>query len=352
MKSNHYLRAYYADLVHSYVLNQEERFLSMAADLGRSALRREVPLEEIVELHDQILLDLAKSRPDFSLSSAIKLASPPLMRMLTAYGEAFREQLEQQRSVETQLLHAKDAAELASRAKSDFLAGMSHELRTPLNAIIGFSDIIASEIFGPIGTERYREDARNIGEAGRHLLELISDILDISKMGSGQLALDETDIDLMEVIPACTRMLKIRAEEAGLRVIIDVAPGLPRLRADALRVKQMLLNLISNATKFTSAGGTISVTAHENEKDEIVISVTDTGIGMSSEDIPRALSPFVQLDSVMTRRYGGPGIGLALVNSLIELHDGTLEINSQPGIGTEATLRFPAVRAVRATYCI
>lgn len=352
MKANHYLRSYYAELVRGYVQHGEEKYLSMASDLGRSALRREIPLEEVADMHDEVLLDLADKQPQLTLADAVRLASPPLLEMLMAYGMAFRDQLEQRRAVEAQLLKTKDAAEIASRAKSDFLASMSHELRTPLNAVIGFADIIAEEMFGPVGTERYREDARNIGMAGRHLLDLISDILDVSKVGTGQMLLDEEEMNLIETIDTCVRMIRVRGENAGLRISVDIAPALPLLRGDKLRVKQILLNLLSNAVKFTPAGGEVSLTAAVDNSDAIIISVTDSGIGMAPEDIPRALAPFVQLDTGTARRYDGPGIGLALVKSLIELHDGFFVIESEVGVGTVATVRFPPTRVVRPTYCI
>ncbi|MEO5375085.1 MAG: ATP-binding protein [Alphaproteobacteria bacterium] len=352
MKANQYLRSYYADLVRSYIQHEEERFLSMASDLGRSALRREIPLEEVAEMHDAVLLDIAKSRPEFTVADVVRLASPPFLEMVMAYGMAFRDQLEQRRAVEAQLLQAKDAAEIASRAKSDFLASMSHELRTPLNAVIGFADIIAGEYFGPVGTDRYREDARNIGEAGRHLLDLISDILDVSKVGAGQMVLGEEEMNLIETVDSCVRMVRVRAENAGLRVEVAIEPALPLLRGDRRRVKQILLNLLSNAVKFTPSGGAVVVTVTLDEDDSVVIAVSDTGIGMAPEDIPRALTPFVQLDSGTARRFDGPGIGLALVKSLVELHEGVLVVESTVGNGTTATVRFPPARVIRPSYCI
>ncbi|KAF0140825.1 MAG: Sensor protein [Rhodospirillaceae bacterium] len=235
-----------------------------------------------------------------------------------AYGSAFRDQLEQRRAIE-----------VASRAKSDFLASMSHELRTPLNAVIGFADIIAGEMFGPIGTERYREDARNIAEAGRHLLNLISDILDVSKVSSGRMVLDEEEINLVEAINTCIRMMQIRVERAGLSLTTNIVTALPRLLANEMRIKQILLNLLSNAMKFTPSGGRIHVTAHEDERNEgIIIRVTDTGIGINAEDIPCVLAPFVQLETGAARRYEGSSLGL--VKGLIEMHDGSFALTNAP----------------------
>ncbi|MFN3077678.1 MAG: sensor histidine kinase [Alphaproteobacteria bacterium] len=352
MKANQYLRAYYTDLVRSYVLHQEERFLVMAADLGRSALRRDVPLEEIVELHNGVLLGLAASHPRMGLTEAVRLTSPPLMEVLMAYGMAFREHMEQRRTMEEQLLEARDTVEIASNVKTDFLANMSHELRTPLNAVLGFAEMLDAEIFGPIGDEHYREYAQSIGEAGRRLLDLINDLLEASRIGGGFHLLNEEEVGLYETVTTCLRMMQMRAEHNGLQVETDLPPGLPNVRVDRLRFKQILLNLLSNAMKFTPRGGRITVKVRENAADEIVLSIIDTGIGMRPEDIPRALAPFVQLDTGTARRFEGPGLGLALAKSLIEQHDGKIELRSQLGVGTEAEIRLPPHRVVRSTYCI
>ncbi|MBF0563220.1 MAG: hypothetical protein HQL37_14680, partial [Alphaproteobacteria bacterium] len=273
MKANQYLRTYYTDLVRSYVLHQEERFLAMAADLGRSALRREIPLEEIADMHDGVLLALAERNPRLTLANAVRLASPPFMEMLMAYGMAFREQLDQRQAVEAQLLEARDAAELASHAKSDFLASMSHERRTPLNAVIGFADMLEAEIFGPLGDKHYKDYAASIGEAGRHLLNLITNILEASQIGSGELLLDIEEIDIGELASGCVRMMRGKAETNGLEIIVKISPSLPNVRVDRRRFKQILFNLLSNALKFTPPGGQVTVSIKENKSDELVLTV-------------------------------------------------------------------------------
>jgi signal transduction histidine kinase/HAMP domain-containing protein len=247
---------------------------------------------------------------------------------------------------ETVLREAKDQAESASRSKSEFLANMSHELRTPLNAVLGFSEIIRDAIMGPVDA-RYQEYANDIYTAGRHLLSLINDVLDLSKIEVGRLELQEGNVDIADVLATCYRIIAGRAKEAGLDVTIDVAPDLPLIRGDERRLKQIVLNLLSNAVKFTPTGGRVIVAADVLQSGEALISVADTGIGMRPEDIKLALEPFRQLDGALNRRYEGTGLGLPLVQRLVQLHGGTLSIKTAPGAGTTIKLRLPASRCVR-----
>lgn len=241
---------------------------------------------------------------------------------------------------------AEEAAEAASQAKSQFLANMSHELRTPLNAIIGFSEIIGDELIGRIGNARYVEYAKDIRESARHLLSVINEVLDFSRAEAGELKLDESEFDPAQTIHWAQRMVEERAAAAGLRLEIALPESLPRLRADERMLRQMLLNLLWNAIKFTAEGGRITVLAERGMAGTLLIRVADTGIGMSHEEIPIALKPFRQVDSGLARKHGGTGLGLPLVKSRIELHGGSLEIDSTPGVGTTVTLVFPADRLV------
>jgi signal transduction histidine kinase len=242
---------------------------------------------------------------------------------------------------------ARDMAEGASRAKSDFLSNMSHELRTPLNAIMGFSDIIREQTFGPVGSIKYREYARDINEAGRHLLELINDVLDFSKIESGNEELYEEWIDVHDAIRSVTRMLHDQAQRSEVSLAVKAPDELPPLYADEKKIRQILINLLSNALKFTDWGGTVTLTAWYSETGGYVIQVEDTGIGIALEDIPKALGLFGQVDSAFNRRYEGTGLGLPLSKSLAEMHGGSLDIQSQVDVGTTVTVRFPTERVVR-----
>ena len=248
---------------------------------------------------------------------------------------------------EEQLSRALSAETRANTAKSDFLALMSHELRTPLNAIIGFSEVLGTEMFGPLGHARYREYANDVHGAGKHLLALINDILDLSKAAAGKFELACEEISPADVINECLRLTRGKAHEGGLRMTCEMGPCLPNLMVDRLRFKQVLLNLCSNAVKFTPPGGSVHVTARQSEDGGFVLAVRDTGIGMSPEQIPVALEPFRQVASPFARNAEGTGLGLALVKSLIECHDGKLEIESALHRGTTVSLILPPERTVR-----
>ncbi|MEH6633570.1 MAG: PAS domain S-box protein [Halopseudomonas aestusnigri] len=245
-----------------------------------------------------------------------------------------------QKGVEQELTVLKESAELANRAKSEFMALMSHELRTPLNAILGFSEILANEMFGPLGSPRYRDYAKDVNESGAHLLDLINDILDLSKAEAGKIELYEDDLDINGVIRRCEKMLSGRAEQASLSLTLDLGAEMPHLVGDEKRIKQVLINLISNALKFTPAGGRITVSSYVTNRG-LELSVMDTGIGMSASEIPKALAPFGQVDSSLSRKHEGTGLGLPLSKRLTELHGAEFLIASELGVGTTVTLVFP-----------
>jgi PAS domain S-box-containing protein len=247
------------------------------------------------------------------------------------------------KAVEADLRRAKEEAELASRSKSEFLANMSHELRTPLNAIIGFADILKGEIFGSLGDQRYRDYAADIRDSGTHLLKLINDVLDVSKVEFGKIELAEEPVDVISVVESCVRLMRDRVEAGELHLTHSFPAGMPLVQCDEMRLKQILLNLLSNAVKFTPPGGRITIRAALDDRG-LGISVEDTGIGIAPADLDKALRPFGQIDSRLARKYQGTGLGLPLAKSMIELHGGRLELESAPGIGTKATVWMPAER--------
>ena len=241
------------------------------------------------------------------------------------------------RRSEQALRAAKEQAEAANRSKSEFLANMSHELRTPLNAIIGFSELMRDELFGPLGSARYRGYAQDICLSGELLLELINDILDLSKVEAGRLELHTEICHAGELIDGALRLTRGRASASGVEIERRVSDALPRIRADRRLLTQVLLNLLSNATKFTPAGGCITISAALAENGNMEIRVADTGIGIAKHDMAKAMDAFGQVESAMSRKHGGTGLGLPLAKGLVERHGGKLTIASE--IGKATTVR-------------
>jgi len=246
---------------------------------------------------------------------------------------------------EQHLRVAKEGAEAANRTKSEFLANMSHELRTPLNAVIGFSEMIKVEMFGPVG-ERYRGYADDIYNSGSHLLGLINEILDLSKLEAGQFELHEEDIDLAATVEASLNFVEAQAQKSKIRISTAFDGKIERIRADDRRMRQILINLLSNAVKFTPDGGQVRVSSFL-KNGSLAIEVRDTGIGIAAADIPKVMISFGQVDSKVSRKYEGSGLGLPLAKHLVELHGGSLTIESQVDVGTTVTVLLPSNRIVR-----
>ncbi|HEY0107282.1 MAG TPA: amino acid permease [Rhizomicrobium sp.] len=243
-----------------------------------------------------------------------------------------------------QLVLAKNAAEAANTAKSAFLAGMSHELRTPLNAILGFSEIIGTQILGPIGTPAYKDYAMDINTSGRHLLAIINEVLDMAKISSGEFVLRDTAIDVPKMVENGITVVRQQAEAKGIALGYQIAANVSALCADETRVRQVLINLLSNAVKFTPGPGRVSVEVSIGGNGSLAITVADTGIGMTQEQIVAALQPFRQIDSSLARKYEGTGLGLPLAEGLMKLHGGKLEVRSVIGVGTTVIAVFPPER--------
>ena len=241
---------------------------------------------------------------------------------------------------EAELLKTRDEAESASRAKTQFLANMSHELRTPLNAVIGFSEILSRELFGALGEARYRDYAHLIHESGEHLLHMVNHILDMSKIEAGKFKIVKEPFDVGPLVKSCCDIMRHAAEQRSLSLIVDIEPGIPELPADKRACKQMLLNVISNAIKFTDPGGWVRVSAKLVGRD-VVLSVADNGIGIAEADLPKLGKPFVQANNSYDRNYDGAGLGLSVVKGLAKLHGGKLELTSKLGSGTTASILLP-----------
>jgi signal transduction histidine kinase len=261
-------------------------------------------------------------------------------------------QLRQERTSAYEALRvAKEAAERANRAKSDFLATMSHELRTPLNAIIGFSEIMAAQGLGPVGNEKYLGYIKDINDSGVHLLAIINDILDLSKAEAGKLEMREDVAELRHIIDAAMTMVLARAKSSGVTLVSEIPAELPYLWCDERMLKQVLLNILSNGIKFTPSGGRVAVTVGQRDG-ALVIAISDTGIGIASADIAKAFEPFGQVDNRLSRKYDGTGLGLPLAAAMIAQHGGNLTLTSEVGSGTTVTIVIPAQRLLPAIQAI
>lgn len=277
----------------------------------------------------------------FELTARDLTHEPSVAGIVTTLHDVTRE-----RRAAEEMLKAKDLADQANRAKSEFIANMSHELRTPLNAIIGFSEMIREKTFGPLGNPHYADYVDDIHASGRHLLDIVNNILDITRIEAGEMDLEEGPVDPARVLADASSMLRVRAEAAGV-TLESAWPALPVIQADERKLKQIVVNLLSNAVKFTPRGGAVTVSGWVDDQSGLVLSVEDTGIGIAAKDIAMVRQPFRQVDGSISRKYEGSGLGLAIASALAELHGGTIDIESVLGQGTTVSLRLPAWRLER-----
>lgn len=258
----------------------------------------------------------------------------------------------ERKAAEAELVRSKEEADSANRSKSAFLANVSHELRTPLNAIIGFSEIMLQELHGPLGDDKYRVYIDDVFHSGEHLLGIINNILDLSKIEAGMTELHEAAVDLELLVSFCLRQTAPQADEKGVHVQSRIAPHLHAALGDERALRQALINLLSNAVKFTPADGNVTLTIDTVEDGQLEFCVRDTGIGIAADDIEKCLSPFGQADSALSRQYEGTGLGLPLVRWYAQLHGGSFDLESEPGVGTTARILLPAARIVAPTEVV
>ena len=306
----------------------------------------------LVALYDLVAISVNPISPSLLLNNNFFLIMSVGIGMFSSY---IQERLARRDFIATEMLRRekmradrlRTEAESASRSKSDFLAMMSHELRTPLNAILGFSEIMQRRMFGPVGSERYASYVEDIHNTAQHLLSVITDILDLSKAEVGKLTLNEQDTDVLAIFGQCFRLLRERAAENGVRLrLITPQNALPVMRVDPTLIKQVFINILGNAIKFTPSGGAVTGMLDNGPDGSCVVRCIDTGIGIAKADIARVVQPFVQLESALSRKHDGTGLGLALAKTIMELHGGRLSISSQLGAGTVVEMSFPRERRV------
>ena len=298
----------------------------------------------VTDMRSSIVTMIEKQKAENALLDAEKAYSRLLFVLVFIIAAGTTVLLVLQRKHTRAMAEAKHHAEMANKSKSEFLANMSHELRTPLNAILGFSEMMQHKVYGEVGAKQYGDYVDHIHESGKLLLDIINDILDLSKVESGRLIVREEEVSIPTLFGDVIRLTSPRASKKRISVQTSLPPSLPHLRADIRLCKQILLNIVGNAVKFTDEGGKITLGAFRMDDGALIVEVEDNGIGMSPDELEVALTPFGQAGSTATRSHEGTGLGLPLVESLMKLHGGTLSLRSVKAAGTVVSLKFPAAR--------
>jgi signal transduction histidine kinase len=309
-------------------------------------------LAALVAVYGMVLLSVAYGTNQYlieniKLSYELKKSNRSLESKVDARTAQLQAELARREAVETELRRSKDAAETANRTKNNILANLSHELRTPLNAILGFAEIMQLQTFGPLGSEKYREYLKDISLSGTHLKALIDDLLDMSRIDAGAAELRDEEVDLHVMLGDVRAILEEPISRKHIDIIVDLAPGCGNLLADPVKLRQILINLIGNAIKFSPPQSAITITAQPHIGGGLELTIADQGNGMSKQDLDVVFEPFRRGDATLARLEEGSGLGLPLVKALVELHGAVLNLESEPGHGTHATIQWPAERVLK-----